>query len=144
LRYDRRVLSPRRLMDLRSHALRCCAPVGPRTRALHAPRGFTLRGSVLPCLPCAWAVAQRRRCRGTHIPSLFPVFSPCFPTMHAPRPPFSKLRAEPPASSSRRARENYLHRTVASALWMPRRVPAVELPLRARRAPAAMRGSVVR
>jgi hypothetical protein len=34
-------------------------------------------------------------------------------------PPFSRLHAEPPASSSRRARDNYLHRTVAPALWLP-------------------------
>jgi hypothetical protein len=71
----------------RRHAWRRCAPVGPRTCALRTPRGFALRGSVLPCLPHAWAVAQRRRCRGTHLPSLFPIFSPYSPTMHAPRPP---------------------------------------------------------
>jgi hypothetical protein len=67
----------------RRHALRRCAPVGPCTRALRAPCGFVLHGSVLPCLSRAWAVAQRRRCRGTHLPSLsFLSYLPAPPEQH--------------------------------------------------------------
>jgi hypothetical protein len=92
----------------RHHALRRCAPVGPRTHALHVPRGFALRGSILSCLPRTWAVAQRRRCRGTHLRyiSLSPVFSPCFPTMHVPRPPiFSASRRTARKQQSPRPRQ---------------------------------------
>jgi hypothetical protein len=65
----------------RRHALRRCAPVGPHTCALRAPR---LRSAV--------PVARVGGCPTLSLPwdppaiSLFPVFSPCSPTMHAPWP----------------------------------------------------------
>jgi hypothetical protein len=75
-------------------------PRGPPVRAAASPAS----PSALPCLLRAWAVAQRHRRCGTHPAiSLFPIFSPCSPMMHAPRPPHflgfaqNRLQAAAPA-----------------------------------------------